>query len=293
MALSERTINKHNIKRAVVFKQLGLNVLDVQYAHPKFDGYGHGTCALCDKKHLKWLFSIKFDAPQGLVALAKVMTDIDRDSEVTITPVGSKCINDWLDAVPETAEKLEALTRWHTEMEKCKKAMKERVVEDLCEKAGYDSPQAAYDAWIELQNSYAGRHALRVALTRYEVSRLRRHALRIKHKTSSRVTVKNWLENLQKGIDQFNSHPEVVAPPAPARPASPTPPAPAKTNIKQEITDLLARGTKAWANKDILKPYNQTAFEDIAKKVGKQGYFASLRQKNYYTDLLKKLETAK
>ena len=104
MALSERTVNRHNIKRAKVFQENGLNDLDVQYAHPKFMGYGEGTCILCDKQHLKWLFSIKFDEPQGLVALAKVGAGIDREGEVTLAPVGSKCITDWLDAVPETPE---------------------------------------------------------------------------------------------------------------------------------------------------------------------------------------------
>ena len=38
----------------------------------------------------------------------KISTGITRTDAVTLMPVGSKCIKDWLDAVPESAEKLAA-----------------------------------------------------------------------------------------------------------------------------------------------------------------------------------------
>lgn len=270
MALSKLTVNKHNVRRAEVFKANGLNILDVQYAHPHFAGYGHGECILCGQKHLKWLFSIKFDEPQGLVALAKVGAGIDREGEVTLFPVGSKCITDWLDAIPETPEKLEALKRWDREMTRCKQAMKAKVVEDLCESAGYESPEAAVEAFNA--TSYRQR---RSALNRYETNRMQRNARKVLYKTGARKTVQDWLKNLQLVLDWIKNNPE-----------------PEQSPEEKELQDLLTRGRAAWANKDKLQPYYQGVFEDIGAKVAKAGRFFSDSQKRYYTDLLKKLEAA-
>ena len=102
VALSEQTINKHNVKRAEVFAANGLCDLDIAFAHPEFTGYAMSDvdCTLCDHKHIKWLFAIRFDAPDVLTALGKVSTGITRTDAVTLLPVGSKCIKDWLDSVP-------------------------------------------------------------------------------------------------------------------------------------------------------------------------------------------------
>jgi len=279
MALSERTVNRHNIKRAEVFAANGLNTLDVQYAHPNFEGYGHGTCTLCGKQHLKWLFSIKFDVPSGLVALAKVFTDITRDKEVTLQPVGSKCINDWLDAVPETAEKLEVLKRWGTEMKRCKQAMVAKVVEDLCKQAGFESPQEAYDAYIGL--SYDSRYKLK----RKQYRRLSNNAYGIKHMRSSRGTVKNWLADLTEALGyesqlycprQQQLNPAIVS-----------------VKVPKPLSDdekLLERGRAAWANRSVLTSYHLSAFVSMGKQAEKKGGFISSSQRRFYADLLKRLE---
>lgn len=284
MALSKRTVNQHNIKRAEVFAANGLNDLDVAYAHPRFNGFGTGTCVLCGQQHLKWLFSIKFDAPSGIVALAKVGIGIDREGEVTLSPVGSKCITDWLDAIPETPEKLAALKRWEHEMRRCKEAMTAKVVEDLCNEFGFPTAEAAYAAYASVVGDY---RRVRAALTRYEANRLSRNAPKVRNMRGSRATVRAWLEDLKKVLDT-----RPTPPPAPTPPVSPAAPssAPATPALPQADQDLLARGDAAWIYRDRLTPYNQTAFTDIAQKVRRYGKFVSLAQRNYYTDMLAKLE---
>lgn len=281
MALSERTVNKHNIKRAEVFKANGLNILDIQYAHPHFSHYARSQqdCILCGHRHIKWLFSIKFDRPQGLVALAKVAAGIDRDNEVTLRYVGSKCITDWLDAVPETPEKLEVLKRWNAEMEKCKQAMKAKVVEDLCEQAGFESPQDAFDAYMSLS------HLAKWSLPRKDAKRLASNAYGIKHKRSSRGTVKLWLASLVEAL-QYESN--LWAP----KQQDPMVPAPAPEPVKQQTEDerLLERGRVAWANRNVLKGYHQQAFASMGKQATAKGGFVSKSQRQFYTDLLKKME---
>lgn len=280
MALSERTINKHNIKRAEVFKANGLNTLDVQYAHPHFEHYADDEqeCVLCGHCHIKWLFSIRFDAPQGLVALAKVDTGIDREGEVTLSYVGSKCITDWLDAVPETPEKLEALKRWHSEMARCKDAMKAKVVEDLCQAAGYESPEEAYAAYVGLSS----RTLWRLPNRRMQ-KQLSNNAFGIKNKRSSRGTVKTWLENLSEAlqIESLNYAPA-------RRPAFPAPVASAREPSEDE--KLLARGRVAWANKGALPVHHQLAFSSMRQQAERLGKFVSDRQRRFYSDLLKRLE---
>jgi len=288
MALSKRTVNKHNIRRAEVFAENGLNDMDVQYAHPNFTGYGHGECTLCGQKNLKWLFAIRFEAPGGMVALAKVMTDIIRDSEVTLYPIGSKCITDWLDAVPETAEKLETLKRWDREMVRCREAMKAKVVEDLCEDAGFDTPEDAYAAWHTLQQSYAGRATTYKVLGRYDARRLARNAKKVRYKSGARKTVQVWLTDLLKVLA---APLEKVTEPAAAtftykRPAR------VVHVMSKDHAALLARGKASLPFKHLLPSYQQSAFTDITRKVESQGKFVSERQRKYYADMLKKLEEA-
>ena len=278
MALSERTLNRHNLKRADVFAANGLNDMDVQYARPTFTGYGHGTCGLCGKQHIKWLFSIKFEVPSGLVALGKIMTGIDRDSEVTINPVGSKCINDWLDALPTTTDKLEELrARWKQEMRKCKQAMTAKIVEDLCAKAGYATPEDAY-------NAYAGAVRFTWRLDRSTRKQLSNNAYRIKNKRSSRGTVVKWLENLVSLLAA------VTTTPAPAvTPPTPPPAAPAQpVALTAADADVVKRG-RSVTNLSALRHRQKGDFSDILSKVEKAGKFASNSQRRYFTDMLKKL----
>lgn len=285
MALSERTINKHNIKRAEVFKEHGLNTLDVQYAHPHFEHYAQSEqdCVLCGHRHIKWLFSIKFDAPQGLVALAKVGSGIDREGEVILSYVGSKCIQDWLDAVPETPEKLEALKRWHSEMERCKGAMKAKVVEDLCREAGYESPEEAYAVYHSLSTQSL------FSLDRRTQRQLSNNGYGVKNKRSSRGTVKIWLENLAKAL-YFESLRFAPMPRRISSPVSASAPATVPAKSPSEDEKLLNRGRAAWSNKGALSERHRRAFVSMARQVARFGRFVSPAQRSFYTDLLKKME---
>jgi len=293
MALSQRTVNRHNVKRAEVFAANGLSNLDVQYAHPNFEGYGHGTCALCGKQHLKWLFSIKFDAPSGIVALAKIDTDIIRDSEVTLQPIGSKCITDWLDAVPETAEKLEALKRWEIEMRRCKAAMKAKVIEDLARENGFADAADAVRAYRDYTSTFEGRSMMGRILPRSGVKRLARNANKFRNGTLSRGTAVNWMRDLMILLyTPIRRAPRpvqtrIVPVAKPAKPATPT------LSIADE--DLMERGRVAWKDKSLwsrLTRRQQSDFVDIGQKVVKFGSFRSTAQRRYYSDMLKKLEAA-
>lgn len=293
MALTKLTATRHNIKRAEALARHGINTLDLPQAKPEFMGYSDGTCDLCGQKNLRWIFKIYFDKPQGLLALAKVECGIDREGAVTITPVGSKCINDWIDALPETAEKLALLKRWEREMRSCKLAMKAKVVEDLCVAAGFETPEDAFDAYIKFffgrGYNTANFYHYRKVLAYDEVASLRRNARKVRNKTLSRKTCQDWLRSLLKLIE-LGPLPEKKADPKPEPASAPVTPAPV-TPAQTELGQLLERGRKAFEqNASALVEYSQKAFQDIARKVGKRGKFASDRQRSYYTDMLKKLE---
>lgn len=280
MALTKLTATRHNIKRAEALKSYGINTLDLPHAKPRFMSYGHGTCALCGQKNLKWLFQIHFDAPQGLIALAKIECEIDREGEVDINPVGSKCITDWIDALPETAEKLDLIKRWEVEMRKCKAAMKAKVVEDLCREAGFETPQDAFDAYYKL--SLRPRHLdhWRKALDWYQIRSLQRNAHKVKHMTLSRKTCQDWLKNLLKVQALPEPEPEVVKAETEA-----------EAKAKAEVQAILDRGKELYdEHGDKLNGYYTDAFLDMHQKISESGAFRSDRQRRFFTDIMKKME---
>jgi hypothetical protein len=204
MALSKKTISKHNLKRAEVFAEHGLGDHDVAFAHPNFEGLmagGDQDCCLCGHRHIAWQFSIKFDEPDVATALGKVSTGLVRTEEVTLKYVGSKCITDWLDAVPESKEKLEALKRWDAEMKKCLKAKKLHAAETYCEQAGFcatethTARQVAYRVFNSLTKK------ARSGLTWKEWKSLTRNAWKVRQGTCAATTSKNWLALLQKALE--------------------------------------------------------------------------------------------
>lgn len=280
MALSKLTATRHNIKRAEALKSYGISTLDLSSAKPNFTGYGAGTCALCGQKNLKWLFQIHFDEPQGLIALAKVECEIDRETEVTITPVGSKCITDWIDAIPESAEKLELIKRWEVEMRKCKSAMKAKVVQDLCAEAGFETPQDAYAAYMDIfrmPNSY---RFMRQALSGYDMNFMRRNANKVYTMRLSRKTCQDWVKCLVKLLALPKPTPVEVAEATEAEQAE-----------ASEVKAVLDQGKKLFdENPGKLNNYYSNAFLDIHKKVTNDGKFRSDRQKKFFTDMMAKLE---
>ena len=303
MALSEKTINKHNIKRAEVFAENGLGDHDVALASPHFSGYmagGDVDCCLCGHKHIAWQYAIKFAAPDAITAVGKVATGLIRTEEVTLSYVGSKCINDWLDAIPESMEKLELLKKWHAAMAKCNEAKKAKVVADLCSKAGYESAVAAYDAYAALPWNQAPyynnpfRKAAKQAIGHDGMKQLKNNRFGIKNSTSSRGTVKKWLANLAGAIAAHAGlpAPEVKAAPKPAAPApKPAPAQPkddlAHLNAEDKALILAARQVFVEKKDGCWNGFERGAVVDIAKKVKKYGSFATSKQRGFFQKLLK------
>jgi hypothetical protein len=246
-------------------------------------------CALCEHRNIKWLFAIQFAASDVTTALGKIALGIARTEEVTISPVGSKCITDWLDAVPESAAKLEALKRWKVEMDKCKAAQVAKVVEDLCAKAGYETPEAAYEAFCTLPNTWGAPWRKKVGCK--VANQLKNNALRVKRKKSTRSTVKQWLENLAAALaaqaanetgdaaDTSFNYGANESTPAPADPNS-TEGLRARAQAVLDDSESVAR----------LKDYERRALADIRKKVGYYKSFATSKQKNFFVKLILKGE---
>jgi len=307
MALSKKTINKHNIKRAEVFAEHGLGNHDVRYAHPAFLGFGDGSdhnCCLCDHKHIKWLFAIRFDAPDLTVALGKVATGLVRTDEVTLSAIGSKCITDWLDAVPDSVEKLEALKRWSVEMDKCKEAMKVKVCEDLCaelaEERGWAVPEDSTARKVVHTVGFKSTGYLaRMAIPWKERKRFNKTAAKVLYGTCVRKTAQTWIKNLELVLAEQAKVDAKKAAEAPAATAAPVSDLPEDLlNMKDpEEAKLILLGRQAWiawdqsADPDRLNEWERTTFADIGQKVVKYRSFcpSPSKQKGLYEKLLTKL----
>lgn len=303
MTLSKKTVNAHNLRRADVFAKHGLGDHDVRYAHPAFLGYGEAECILCGKQNLKWNFAIRFDAPDLTVALGKIATGLVRTEEVTLSVVGSTCINDWLDAVPESTEKLEALKRWDHEMKKMNMAKKKKVCEDLCtelcETRGIAIPEdhSARDVAYKLYKG-TGSQA-RGALTWFDRNRLNKNTYKVYTGTCARKTAQTWISNLETVLDAQAQIDAAVTPPEPTANND-------DDNIALLVLDgdlvtfkatdeaeLIQRARNAWEGGEHgLDDWEQTTLMDIGAKVIKYKSFASGKQRKFYAKLLAKLEAA-
>ena len=300
MALTKNTTNAYNLKRAERFAAAGINSADVAYAHPEFTGIGDTSCSLCDHDHIVYLFRLRFDAPSLVDSLGGVAKGITRTDEVVFDNVGSTCITQWFDALPESKEKLEALKRWHAEVKKMKAAMTRKVVESLCAQAGYESPEDAYKAYKSLNLSYGS--AARNALTFKERKQLKRNASKVCNAKSSRATVKAWLASLAKALAAQSAAPVPTPPATPmsimaqikqkAAELAKHQPADELAKLSAEDRDLVLRGRAAWkAGKANLNEWEKGTFTDIGQKVVKWGSFApGGKQRALFVKLLSLLE---
>jgi hypothetical protein len=284
MALSEQTINKHNIKRAEVFAANGLCDLDIAFAHPEFTGYANADvdCTLCGHRHIKWLFAIRFDAPDALTALGKVSTGIVRKDAVTLKPVGSKCITDWLDALPETAEKLQALKTWHKELSKANAAKSLKAMENKLKKLGFADQAALSDALYAVLTEAQEKGVHLKWSTRNKIKSYAKKAKKGYFKSPSPVnTAHGYLVAARKKID---------AAPTPAPKSEPkvaSAPKDELAHLTADTKDAILRGRAAWkTGKGNLNKTQQDAFADIGKKVVKHGFFKSPKQRAFYEKLL-------
>jgi len=309
MSLTEDTTNSYNLKRAQRFADAGVNAADVTYAHPEFIGIGDTACSLCDHAHILYLFRLRFDAPDLIDSLAGVAKGIHRTGEVVFDNVGSTCITQWFDALPESAEKLAALARWHAEVQKMNAMKKQKACESLCAKAGFDSPEAAFSAWLAMDfHSYSS--PARKALKSSQRAQLKRNAYGVKNATAGVATVKTWLANFAAAVAAClaaaatldKSVEEVVAEVAPhlttpsawdgVVKAAAKARADDLAKLSDEDRDLIQRGRAGWkAGKANLNDWEVGTFTDIGQKVVKYGSFApGGKQRCLYVKLLERLE---
>ena len=87
--------SRHDRKRAERFAARGIGEADLLHAQTAYLGDGGGTCTLCDT---------------GIVH--EFLLTFAREGEVVeFFPVGSKCITDWMRAMPESVGRSEAIAR--------------------------------------------------------------------------------------------------------------------------------------------------------------------------------------
>lgn len=310
MALSKKTINTHNIKRAEIFAANGLGDHDVCFAHPEFTGYATSDvdCTLCGHRHIKWLFSIKFDAPDALTALGKVSTGLVRTEEVTLTPVGSKCITDWLEAVPESAEKLEALKRWHFEIAKANKAKSKMALKNKLASYGYASlSNLSLALYATLTKLYGAKMSVSWKLRK----QLKNWARKAKYGTIRSASTVKKAEEARLIVEALIAD-KVAKKAAEAAEIADTPgieegeaeAAAVETVetvetpvVKSDLDHLPADERKAvekgrevfkQGGFALLREDEANALTDIAMKVKKYGKWASTKQRGYYEYLLGK-----
>lgn len=292
VALSQQTINKHNVKRAEIFAANGLCDLDIAFAHPEFTGYANSDvdCTLCEHKHIKWLFAIRFDAPDILTALGKVSTGIVRTEAVTLLPVGSKCITDWLDAIPESLEKLAALKIWHKEMAKANKAKAKKALETKLIKLGYGDLAGLSAA---LYAVLADAKTAKVNLKWFLINKIRTYAKKAKwgtiKSTSPVNTAHDYLVEARAKIDaKLATVTDTVETPVVETPVAPKD---ELAHLTDDARKAVLKGREVYkTGKDALSKDHLSAFVDIGKKLVKYGSFVSSAQRGFYQFLVGKLE---
>lgn len=87
--------SRHDRKRAERFAARGIGEADLPSAQTAYLGDGGGACCLCDTK----------------IVHQYLLTFASGDATTEFFPVGSKCITDWMRAMPESVERDEAIAR--------------------------------------------------------------------------------------------------------------------------------------------------------------------------------------
>jgi len=109
----------HHEKRAKRFHEKGVTEADIMYAQAKYIRDESSKCSLCDTK-LKYQFRLLFDRPSS-------------PDPIIFHPVGSVCITDWMDSLPDSKGKLAFGVKLKAEMEKVLaiKAVKKKAAAEI------------------------------------------------------------------------------------------------------------------------------------------------------------------
>ena len=100
----------HNRKRAIRFQEKGVTPKHIQYAQIKYVNEQKTHCVLCDRD-IEYQFRLLFDVP-------------GQPEPIIFYPIGSTCITDWMDALPETPAKQAVQKQLELEFEKAELAHK-------------------------------------------------------------------------------------------------------------------------------------------------------------------------
>jgi len=293
MPLSEKNVNAYNIRRAEAFAAAGVNDWDVRWARPEFAGKGHGDCALCGKKDILWIYILHFDAPDMIQSIGAIEKQITRTEAVTFDPVGSECIQTWVEALPESLEKLEFLKRWKIEIQKMNRAKAAQATVNYLKKHGFESVEIALDrakavedALNEAAKHAVGYYAKVLGFTYYDRCALTKLRGRLKRQGRLSHNALKYLIDLIVRGEQARA--EQSAKPAATQPAQPAAPA--------ILSDpLMVRAQKVLSDPALLNSldsYRQSVVKDIVEKVTKFGSFRSASQKGYLESLVVKAEQA-
>ena len=104
-------MSRHDKKRAARFADRAIGAEDTQYSSTSYVGEGADSCCLCDTK-IKYQFRLTFNTPGK--------------APVVFEPVGSKCITDWMKALPASPERDAAMARVKDAEKVCQRLKREK-----------------------------------------------------------------------------------------------------------------------------------------------------------------------
>lgn len=103
---------EHNLKRAQRFSEAGITHEHVDYAQVKYIKDESSECVLCDTE-IVYQFRLLFDIP-------------GRPQPIIFFPVGSTCITDWMNALPDSLNKAKIMIQAHEEIAKAEEIATEK-----------------------------------------------------------------------------------------------------------------------------------------------------------------------
>lgn len=290
MPLNEKNVNAYNIRRAEAFAAAGVNDLDLRWAHPTFEGKGHGDCTLCGKKDILWLFALHFDKPDLVQSIGAIEKQITRTEAVTFNPVGSECIQTWFEALPESLEKLEFLKRWKIELQRMARAKAAQATLNYLTKRGFASIEDALDRGKAIEEKVKatgpGYYTKVCGLTYYDRCALTKLRARLKRQGRLSHNAVKFLADLILRAEQALADDAKTQPAAPAVPPPPAAPAILADPLVVRANKVLNDPTFSAA----LDNYRRGVVKDIVEKVTKFGSFRSTSQKGYLESLVSKAE---